>query len=362
MSTDHPASLPATMRAMTVHHGRIEVCDIPTPIPGPGQVLIRTLACAVCASDHHYLDHPEVAREDRSGMRVHAPTHHVVMGHEFCGELVAYGPDTAQRWPLGTRLTSPPALFTPDGMRIIGMAPDAPGGFGEYLLLTEGFARELPQDVPAEHLALVDAMAVGRYYTRVGTERENTVPLVIGLGAIGLSVVAALKLRGATSIVASDHSASRRELARQLGADILVDPSDESPYEAWRRAAWGSPDPVHDRVALQGRPTCVAYECVGVTGVLGDLVRECEIGTQILSAGGAAHEVIDGPTAHLKGINLQFGGGPAMSDWYEAMDQVATGVLDVAPLVGPTVSLTALPEAFEQARDSSAPVRLVWTP
>ena len=189
-------------------------------------------------------------------MRVDAPHTDVVMGHEYCAELVAYGPGTKQEWPIGTRLTSPPALFTHAGMRIIGMAPEAPGGFGEYFLLSEGLARPLPDDLPAERLALIDAMAVGWYYTRVGSTGEaaaNSVPLVVGLGAIGLAVVAALRRRGIGPIVASDFSESRRKLAVELGADIVVDPGNESPWAEWRNAAWGRPEEVHDRIALDGQ-------------------------------------------------------------------------------------------------------------
>ena len=114
------------MRAVSLTHGELAPRELSTPVPGPGQVLVRTLACAICASDHHYMDHPEVSREDRSGMRVDAPDQDVVMGHGFCAEVVAYGPDTRGEWPAGTRVTSIPALFGPDGMRVVGMAPDAP--------------------------------------------------------------------------------------------------------------------------------------------------------------------------------------------------------------------------------------------
>lgn len=97
------------------------------------------------------------------------------MGHEYCGEIVEYGPDTARAWPVGNlRITATPALFTPDGLRIIGMAIDAPGGFGEYFLVSEGFARPVPESVPPENLALIDAMAVGWYYTRIGVAGTRT--------------------------------------------------------------------------------------------------------------------------------------------------------------------------------------------
>ncbi|HTW14371.1 MAG TPA: alcohol dehydrogenase catalytic domain-containing protein [Nocardioides sp.] len=350
----------ATMRAVTLRAGRLELKEVPRPVPGPGQLLVRTLACAICASDHHYVDHPEVARDDRSGMRVHAPDEDVIMGHEFCAEVVAYGPDTRQEWPVGTRVTSTPALFVDGGLRIIGMAPDAPGGFGEYLLLSEGFVVPLPDDLAPERLALIDAMAVGWYYTRVGVAVAGAVPLVVGLGAIGQSVVVSLKQRGVGPIVASDFSARRREMALRLGADVVVDPATESVWDAWRRAAWGAPDEVHDRIALSGLAPCVAYECVGASGVLADIVENCPVGTRVLSAGGAGSDTIPSATAHLKGVNLQFGGGPAITDWLEMAELVATGRVDPSPLVGETVGLDGLADAIDRARSPEGPMRIVW--
>jgi threonine dehydrogenase-like Zn-dependent dehydrogenase len=351
------------MRAVSLKGGTLALREVPTPTPGPGQILVRTLACAICASDHHYMDHPEVSRDDRSGMRVDAPDDHVVMGHEYCGEIVQYGPDTNQAWPVGTRVTSVPALFTSDGLRIIGMAPDAPGGFGEMFLLSEGFARPVPDDVEVERVALNDAMAVGWYYSRLGVDGDvegTAVPLVLGLGAIGLSVVAALRHRGSGPIVAADFAPHRRDLAREMGADVLVDPAEESPWAAWRRTAWGAPDEVHDRLALFGRPKQVVYEMVGRDGVLASVVDECEIGARVLSCGGAAEDTIHTTVAHMKGLNIQIGGGPQPADWDECLDHVLDGTLDPMPLLGERVDLDGLTDAIERARSPEAPVRILY--
>ena len=137
------------MRAVSLRDGQLALREVPTPVPGSGQLLVRTLACAICASDHHYMDHPDVSRDDKSGMRVDAPQEDVIMGHEYCAEVVEYGPDTKREWPIGTHVTSPPALFTANGMRIIGMAPEAPGGFGELLLLTEFLPAQSPTTCPS---------------------------------------------------------------------------------------------------------------------------------------------------------------------------------------------------------------------
>lgn len=351
------------MRAVSLKHRQLALREVATPVPGPGQLLVRTLACAICASDHHYMDHPEISAADRSGMRVDAPDEDVVMGHEFCAEIVAYGPDTRQDWPIGSRVTSIPALFTPGGMRIVGMAPDAPGGFGEYFLLSESMARAVPDHVEPERIALNDALAVGWFYSAIGVGEgaERSVPLVLGLGAIGLSVVMALKRRGAGPIVGADYSESRRELAMRLGADVVVDPADTSPWAAWRNAAWGSPDEVYDRIALFGRPQQVVYEMVGRDGVLADVIDHCEIGARILSCGGAGEDRIHTTVGHLKGVNIQIGGGPTAEHWYECLELVLAGELDPMPLVGDTVTLEELPDAIERARSASAPVRILYS-
>lgn len=350
------------MKAMSLRNGELAIRDLPRPEPGPGQLLVKVLACAICASDHHYMDHQEVAQADRSGMRVAAADRDVVMGHEFCGEVVEYGPDTRREWAIGSRVTATPALFVGNTLRIIGMAPDAPGGFGEYLLVSEGFTRPMPVDVPAEQLALIDAMAVGWYYSRVGGGDPQAVPLVVGLGAIGLSVVVALKQRGVPKVVAADFSESRRVLARALGADVVIDPAQEPSFQGWRHAAWGTADDIQDRIRLAGMPKCVVYECVGVEGVLGDIIEECPLGTRILTAGGSGKDTISAATAHLKGINIQFGGGPDPSDWFEMSDLVATKQVSTETLVGEVVGFGGLIDAFARARASSAPPRIVFRP
>jgi threonine dehydrogenase-like Zn-dependent dehydrogenase len=352
------------MRAFSLKNGELAVREVPRPVPESGQILVRTLACAICASDHHYVDHLEVARADKSGMRVDAPDQDVVMGHEFCAEIVEYGPDTEREWPLGTRITALPMLMSPRGhSRIIGMAPDACGGFGEYFVVNEFLAKPVSDTIPVEVIALNDAMAVGWYYTRVGTAgnpKQGAIPMVIGLGAIGMSCVAALKQRGAGPIVAADFSEARRALALEMGADVVVDPAVESPYAAWRRVAWGSADEVHDRIVLSALPVQVIYECVGIDGVLAEIVESCEIGTRIMSAGSAPSDTIPSTVAHMKGIALQFGGGPQLEDWYGCLELVLAGELDPRPLIGEVITLDELPAAFERARSSSAPIRIVY--
>src|SRR5262245_7796369 len=122
------------MRAVVLREGRLEVRHTPDPVPQEGELLLRTVSTAICASDIHYMDHPDP--EDTSGMFVWDPEHDVVMGHEFIGEVVSHGPGCSEQFPVGTRVTSMPVLMRKGGRLVIGQHPDAPGSFGELFVIT----------------------------------------------------------------------------------------------------------------------------------------------------------------------------------------------------------------------------------
>jgi threonine dehydrogenase-like Zn-dependent dehydrogenase len=81
------------------------------------------------------------------------------MGHEYCAEVVDYGPDTERRIPVGARVSSLPVLSTPTGRKIIGQNPESPGGFGEYFLITEAMTRVVASDLPSEVVCVADAIS-----------------------------------------------------------------------------------------------------------------------------------------------------------------------------------------------------------
>jgi len=351
------------MRAAVLHEGRIEVRETADPTPGAGQVLVKSLACGICASDLHFMDHPEGDADDDSGLSNYDPAADIVMGHEYCAEVVDYGSGTQRRWSPGTRVSSIPALLVPDGLRIIGQSADAPGGFGEYFLLTEGMTQVVHSDLPDELVSIADAISVGWSYVKRADVTSKEVPLVVGCGAIGLSAVASLKRLGIGPIVAADFVVSRRETARQLGADVLVDPAELSPYAVWRELAYGSSEPVRDMMNLLDLPRCVVFECVGVPGVLDSIFKGCERGTRIFSAGGPPQgDHMHTMVAKRKGLNIQFGGGPSMTHWNEAFEEVCSGRLDVTPMFGYSVDLDGVPAALDDARQATGPARIIVKP
>lgn len=351
------------MRAAVLRDGGVTVRTIADPVPGPDQVLVRSLACGICASDLHFMDHPEAGVDDTSGMSTYDQDVDIVMGHEYCAEVIDYGPGTNRRVAPGTRVSSLPVLRTSHGRRIIGQNPDSPGGFGELLLLDASIIRVVESELPSELVCISDAISVGWSAAARAQMSSHEIPLIIGCGAIALSAIANLKRLGIGPIIAVDFVPSRRETAEAMGADVTIDPADLSPFEAWRDVAYGSPDAMQELMATVGLPGCVVFECVGVPGVLDSIIKGCERGTRIFSMGGPPEgDHLSTLTAKRKGLNIQFGGGPTMGHWDEAFDAVCSGDLDVTPLLGRTVGLYEVPSALDAARDANGPARIVVVP
>ena len=347
------------MRAVVLREGALAVHEIPDPVPGPGELLLRVLSTAICASDVHFMDHPELGLNDPTGRSLYDADRDVVLGHEFIGEVVGHGPGCTDQFPAGTRVTSIPIRLVnggADGAHIIGQHPDTQGSFAELLVVAESIARAVPDHSTAtdDAVALTDAFAVGEFYVRSARLEPGEVPIVIGAGAIGLSAVAALTRRGIEPIIVSDYQADRRELAcKEFGAHLAVDPAERSPLEVWRevraeRNLWGP---------------AVVFECVGASGLIQKLVEESERGTRIYCAGGwYTGDSLDITTATRQGVTLQFGGGPWPQDWYGTLDAIVAGELDPTPSIGMVVPLDEVPDALDLARRSAGPARIIVHP
>ena len=358
------------MRAAVLRGRKVETRETADPVPGDGQLLLKVLSCAICASDLHFMDNPEAVAEDDSGLWDYREDADIVMGHEFVGEIVGHGPGVdSDAFPLGARVTSLPVLNVDGIHRIIGCSPSAPGGFGEYMLVQETFARVVPDDVDVDNAALADAFAVGEYYVRnSGIAGDGSViPVVVGAGAIGLSAVAALARRGVTPIVVADYTATRLDTAKALGATHCVDPRERSPYDVWQELALGGrevPSLVEmNHGDVEPIPGCYVYEFVGHPGVLDGIVNACPADTRIFTAGGAPEgDHLSSATAKKKGVVIHFGGGPKHEDWYGTLAAVVSGSLDPSPVIGMVVDLDGVPDAIDLARRADGPARIMVHP
>jgi threonine dehydrogenase-like Zn-dependent dehydrogenase len=274
------------------------------------------------------------------------------MGHEFCAEIVEHGPATTGALRAGTRVCSRPSLIRADGPRTVGYSNDTPGGYAEYMRLTEALLLPVPNGLTTEHAALTEPMAVGLHAVAKARLEPDDAPLVIGCGPVGLAVIAALRLSGARPIVAADFSARRRELATALGADLVVDPAQGTPWQSWREAAvWrdSSRAPVLPPW-IKGpavRPA-VVFECVGVPGVLDQLMAASPRGTRIVVVGVCMEADTIYPMLGIsKELNLQFVLGYTPDEFTATLHHIAEGRIPVAPLITGTVGVEGVAGAFE---------------
>ena len=202
-----------TMRALVMRNGAIHLESAPVPVPESGQVLVRSLACGICGSDLHVTRHSdEVLSFFREiGMMSDAADTDpgIMLGHEYCAEIVAYGPDTEQTLPIGARVTSVPMLMSRDGAGV-GVTPGIAGAYSEYFIIDEQLLLPVPDDVPAAAAALTEPLAVGLHAVNRSGIAKGDVALVAGCGPIGLAVIAALRRSGVETIVASDPQAGNR--------------------------------------------------------------------------------------------------------------------------------------------------------
>ena len=183
------------MKAAIMRGGKIVADEIEAPKPGAGEVLVKTLACGICGSDLHTLRHGHdlVEKSKQTGGQFAMDLDKdVVMGHEFCAEILDYGPDTIKTHPVGTRVCSMPVSFKNGTAVTVGYSNEAPGGYAEQMTLFEPMLLPVPNGLATNLAALTEPMAVGLHAVQKSNINKHEVPLVVGCGPVGLAVIVAL--------------------------------------------------------------------------------------------------------------------------------------------------------------------------
>ncbi len=358
------------MKAVVRRAARLVLDDVPDPVPLPGTVLVRTLACGICGSDLHALAHldrvADSARRSGSPFRMD-PSRDIVMGHEFAAEVLDYGEGSSRPLPAGTRVCAMPVTLTAAGLSTLGYSNDFPGGYGERMLLQEQLLLPIPNGLSSVHAALTEPMAVGLHAVAAASLASEDVPLVIGCGPIGLAVIACLKLGGASPIVASDFSPARRALALRMGADVVVDPAAESPWKRWEDLANPHGIDPNDALTMIGigpqlRPG-VVFECVGVPGVIAGIFEKAMRRTRIVVVGVCMErDHIEPMLAINKELSLRFVLAYSPEEFAATLGHLAEGRIDVSPLVTGRVGLEGVAQAFEDLKNPEKHAKVVVEP
>lgn len=349
------------MRATVLRQGRLVVDTLPDPVPGPGQVLVKSLACGICGTDLHLLtDGPHMMEQFRraGASRALDFDRDIVLGHEFCCEIVDYGPGTDRTFKPGSKVTCLPVG--------IGLSNVRSGGLGELMVLDADKLLAVTNGLPADHAALTEPMAVGIHAVSKAKPTAHDLPLVIGCGPVGLAVIAALKVAGAQSIVAADFSPARREIARIMGADIVVDPAESSPYRAWHEQAQetgGAANSGNLLVAEHAARSALIFECAGVPGVLQSILEGAPVGARIVMVGACSRtDAYEPMIGTLKEVSIQFVVSYTPQEFATTLRLLCDGTIDVSRMITAKVGAEGVAAAIAELKEPERQVKVVVEP
>lgn len=322
----------------------ITVCEVETPeLPADG-IKVKVGACAICGSDQRIYHH---------GHPMITPPH--VMGHEICGEVVEAGPKVT-KFKVGDRVAV--GADSPCGKcdmcekglgtycrSLNGVGYTISGGFAEYCIFP-GFTVEngpihfVPDHVPDELAALAEPLGC----VLNGMERiapsMNDVAVIMGAGPIGCMMIPVLYHLGASKVIMVDPNEKRIELARRMHADcyILSSREDVSAIVMRETAGRGADIVITANPAWQSHVQ--ALELAGIRGKI------CLFGGM---PEGTLVPQYDTNAIHYKELSVVGAHGAMPRHHKMALDMIASGKLDLAPLITHRFPLSRFDEAMAAA-------------
>lgn len=319
--------------------GKLEISELADPVAGADEVLVRVAACGICGSDIHGFD-------GSTGRRIPP----LVMGHEAAGTISAVG-SAVSDFREGDRVTFDSTISCGkcaycqqgkinlcDDRQVLGVSCGEyrrHGAFAEMVAVPARILYRLPDDLVMEHAALLEAVSVAVHAVRRSELVRGETAVVVGTGMIGLLVVQVLKHYGCSQVYAVDQDQRRLELALALGADETI---------------LASEDDLVDRLieAHDGQGLDHAFEVVGITATVQTAVQAVRRGGTVTLVGNLAPEVAL-PLQAVVTRELTLRGTCASSGEYpECLELIASGAVQVAPLISATANLDEGPEWFER--------------
>jgi 2-desacetyl-2-hydroxyethyl bacteriochlorophyllide A dehydrogenase len=302
---------------------------VPTPVPGPGEVLVRTVVAGLCGSDTHAMHgrHPFI-------------TLPYAAGHEVSGVVVAGS------MPTGRRVTVEPDLpcwackqcragrqNVCENLRFFGCAHDQ-GGMADYFTIDARRLHEIPDELDWRTAALIEPLSTPVHAIRLAGDVKDRAVAILGAGTIGLLILRVAQARGARRVVMTARSAANRERAIAFGADAAV-----------------APDPDAVRAAL-GESADVVFDCVAEQSTMSQAIAVANKSGTVVVVGVPAGEVSI-PLATIQDSQLRIQGSATYlpEDYADAMDLLRAGAVTADDFV---TSVRPLDEAAEAFRDADS--------
>jgi (R,R)-butanediol dehydrogenase/meso-butanediol dehydrogenase/diacetyl reductase len=335
------------MKAAVYHpKQRFEVTEVPTPKPGPGEVLIKVNCSAICGTDVHAFMY-DLASDGS------------VLGHEFAGTIAAVG-GGVKRWNVGDRVIGgggeypvgkePPVRVHPRyNYRTMGFTNTRSRGYAEYTILEEWAPLPIPDGVPDEAACLTEPCSVAVHAVRKSALRLGDTVAVIGAGPIGLLVTQSALAAGAGRVLVAEPAPGRAAAARSLGADSVIDPFEQ--------------DTVEQMVALTGgRGPDVMFDCAGLKNTLQQAFDSVKRAGQVVLVAVPWQPLPLLPAEWMaREIDFRSSWGGLPEDWRISLDLMRQGKISASALMSDTsfITLDEIQPTFEALMKPTTQLQVV---
>ena len=332
------------MKALLLpEYGRFQIVEMDAPVPGPEDVLIRVRACGICGSDIH-------GYTGITGRRIPP----LVMGHEAAGTIDSVG--TAVRgFAAGDRVTFDSTVYCGEcefcrrgavnlcnARMVLGVSCGdyrRHGAFAELVAVPARILHRIPESLPFEHAAMTEALAVAVHAVDRRRPAADERVAVIGCGMIGLLTLQVLRARGCRSVIGVDPDERRRRFAEQFGASSTIADAREIA------------DMDH------------VFEAVGTAETVAAAVRVVRKGGHVTLIGNVTPQVPLPLQAVVSREITLYGSCASSGEYPEAIRLLATGAVDVAPLISAIAPLTEGQQWFDRLhRGGEGLMKVVLTP
>lgn len=338
--------------AVWTDYGKIEVQEMPRPVPGAGEVLLRVHAAGLCITDLHVY----------TGQFAYGKPPHI-LGHEIAGEICQTGPGVDEAC-LGRRVTVETSIgcghcrFCLGGQRHlcanmteIGFTPNH-GGYAEYVKVPYQNTVPLPDAVSYEEAGIIESVVcpVGSLM-RNGVRFGETVA-VYGVGPAGLAYIQGARAMGAGKIIAIARNTQRLQRARHFGADVLVNSAEEDVRQAVLRET-------------DGMGADLVCEAAGVPDTIASAFQTVRrAGRVILYGIPGDNDKIDFPVTHIITNQLEVHGAVGeVAVWQPLLNFVAAGRINLKDMITHRLPLDKIADGFEILKNKNEnPIKVVILP
>lgn len=310
----------------------LEVREVPDPVAGRGEVVVRVKACGICGSDLH-----------AAGLKFRMPPG-TILGHEFSGVVETLGEEVEGLAP-GDHVVVMSYLGCGEceecragkahrcrKVKLVGFG-EVPGGYAELMKTRPGSVFKMPAEMDFRAGATVEPLVVGLHGVHRAGLGVGESCVVMGAGPIGIVTMLWARLAGARAIVVSEIAEHRRRMALAMGADAAVDPRMRNPAGMVEK--------------LTGRGPDVVFECIGAAGTIAEAIAYGQRGGRVVIIGVCMEDDSFPPMAAMtKELNLHFSLGVEHSEIEAAIAMLAAGRITTAPMITHTMGIDDLPRAF----------------